>query len=248
MGFAKSMIRSDENQPSWTLWAHRGASSAAPENTLAAFKLAEEQGADGLEFDIQLSADGVPFVIHDETLQRTTNGQGRVDRLPARELMKLDAGGWYSEKFLGEPLPTLETVLDWSGERLRLNLEIKHPRADVAVLKLLDRFPKARVLVSSFDHALLERMRNLRDDLPLGFLNDSRFWRRALARAVRNRAFSFHPRVGQVSRPLMQACRRQGLEVHVWTVDDPTEALRLRRLGVSGIFSNRPEVLRRDGF
>jgi glycerophosphoryl diester phosphodiesterase len=231
----------------WTLWAHRGASAEAPENTLAAFRLAERQGADGLEFDIQLSADGVPVVIHDETLERTTDGVGKVEQRPLAALLKLDAGSWFSADFQGEPLVALETVLAWAGNRLLLNIEVKNPRADRPLLRVLEAFPGARVVVSSFDHALLERLHAARPDLPLGFLNDSRLWRRALTRANRNGALSFHPGRTRVSRALLQACRSQGVEVHVWTVDDPAEAWRLKRMGVAGIFTNQPARLRAAG-
>jgi glycerophosphoryl diester phosphodiesterase len=229
----------------FTILAHRGASLQAPENTLAAFRAARAVGADGIELDVHLSADGVPVVIHDETLERTTDGRGRVDERTLIQLQQLDAGSWFDPAFAGEPLPTLEQVLDWAGDRLRLNVEIKAAAAGRAVLDLLAGFPRARVLVSSFDHALLAALHEREPRLPLGFLVDTPFWRRALARAAACRAASLHPRVDLVSRPLLTACRRAGQAVYPWTVDAPEPARRLRSLGVAGLFTNDPAGLAR---
>jgi len=227
----------------FTIWAHRGASADAPENTLAAFALAESQGADGLEFDVQLSADGVPVVIHDETLQRTTNGRGRVAASRWADLAELDAGRWFAPRFAGEGVPSLAQVLDWAGERLRLNLELKDPAAAPALLELLQRHPRSRVLVSSFNHDSLEKLRAAAPELPIGFLSESRFWRRHLERARRCQAVSFHPRADRVSRPLLAACRKLGLAVYPWTVDDLRTARRLQSLGADGLFTNHPARL-----
>jgi glycerophosphoryl diester phosphodiesterase len=232
--------------PDFLLWAHRGASTDAPENTLAAFVLAERQGADGIELDVQLSRDGVPLILHDETLDRTTNGQGRADRLNWSELRGLDAGRWFGSEFAGERLPSLAEVLEWADDRLLLNLEVKDSAAVDALLTTLKQFPQARVLISSFDHKLLAALRSVAPDLRLGFLNDSRFWRRALQRATRARAVSFHPRVDQVSRPLLAACQTANVVVYPWTVNTAAVAHRLRGLGVAGVFSNRPGLLRRE--
>lgn len=222
------------------LWAHRGASAIAPENTIAAFRAAEGTGADGIEFDVRVSRDGVPVVIHDDTVERTTDGRGEVRRMSVRELQALDAGGWFGSAFAGERLPTLEEVLVWAGERLRLNLEIKDPDAGAAVLELLRSFPRSRVLISSFDHNLMIRLRQGDSLLPLAFLLDSPFWRRALKRASACGAESLNPRQDHVSRTMIAACHRRGLVVYPWTVDDPGRFKGLLRLGVDGVFSNVP--------
>lgn len=225
------------------IWAHRGASAEAPENTLAAFRAAEAAGADGIELDIQLSRDGVPVVIHDDTVQRTTDGRGDVGGLRLRQLRQLDAGSWFSPAFSGEPVPTLEEVLAWAGGRVRLNLEVKAARAADALLELLPAFPEADVLISSFNLRLLEALR-LRDErLPLALVTDTRFWRRLLKRAAALRAESLHPRHELVSRSLVQACHRGGLRIYPWTVNFPERSLKLSRLGVDGVFSDDPRRL-----
>lgn len=227
------------------IWAHRGASADAPENTLVAFAAAEAAGADGIELDVHLSRDGVPVVIHDERVERTTDGRGRVAGLSLAELRRLDAGGWFSPRFAGEPIPVLEEVLDWAGDRLRLNIEIKEAAAGQALLDLLPRYPRVRVLVSSFDHRLLAELRRRDGNLPLGFLFEEDGWHRVLRRALACGAESLHPRADRVSRPLLAACKRAGLALCPWTVDDPGHIRALRRLGIDGLFTNDPFAVSR---
>ena len=228
------------------IWAHRGAAADAPENTLVAFAAAEAAGADGIELDVHLSRDGVPVVIHDERVERTTDGHGAVAELCLAELRRLDAGSWFSPLFSGEPIPVLDEVLDWADDRLRLNIEIKDVRAGRALLDLLPRYPRARVLVSSFDHRLLAELRRRDGNLPLGFLYEDVGWRRVLRRALACGAESLHPREDRVHRPLLAACKSHGLAVYPWTVDDPGRIRALRRLGIDGFFTNDPLVVRRQ--
>ena len=225
------------------LWAHRGASIAAPENTMAAFRAAEFAGADGIEFDVRLSLDGVPVVIHDDTVDRTTDGRGRVNRMSARELQALDAGRWFGSGFAGERLPTVEEVLLWAGEGLRLNLEIKDPDAETPILELLRAYPRSRALISSFDHDTLFRLRRADPLLPLAFLVDSPFWSLPLKKAAACGAESLNPRQDRVSRAMIAASRRLGLAVTPYTVDDPGRLDDLLRMGVDGVFSNLPDEI-----
>jgi len=226
------------------LYAHRGASAEAPENTLVAFRRALETGADGVELDVHLSADGIPVVIHDETLDRTTDGVGAVAAHGIEALRTLDAGLWFDRHFADESLPTLEETLRLLAGRLRLNLEVKDSRAGMAVIELLGRFPNADIVISSFDYGLLARLRRVAPDLPLAVLQDAGNWHRALVRAEALRASAFHPRADLVSRPLLAACRRLQLPVFPWTVDDPTQARGLARMGIAGLFTNDPAGLR----
>ncbi|MFO7984000.1 MAG: glycerophosphodiester phosphodiesterase family protein [Desulfuromonadales bacterium] len=236
---------------SFFLWAHRGASAVAPENTIAAFAEAETAGADGIELDVHLSRDGVPVVIHDETLRRTTDGSGLVADFPVAELQRLDAGSWFAPEFAGEAIPTLEEVLDWAAGRLRINVEIKTADAGLAVLELMRASPGSNVLLSSFDSDLLAFLRRDDDDLPLGFLCDSRSWKKVLRKAIECKAESFHPRGNLVSRPMIAACRDSHIGIYPWTVDRPQEIRRFRRLGTDGLFTNNPheagKVLQRPG-
>ncbi|TLM66826.1 MAG: glycerophosphoryl diester phosphodiesterase [Deltaproteobacteria bacterium] len=226
------------------LYAHRGASAEAPENTLAAFARALEAGADGVELDVHLSADGVPVVIHDETLERTTDGEGPVDAWEREYLQALDAGSWFAPHFAGEGVPTLDQVLHLLAGRLRLNLEVKDVRAGQAVLEALRGYPAADVMLSSFDCGLLFALRRAAPEMPLAVLHDAGNWRRALGYAEALRAAAFHPRADLIGRPLLTACRSLRLPVYAWTVDDPGEARALARMGVAGVFANDPAGLR----
>jgi glycerophosphoryl diester phosphodiesterase len=223
------------------IWAHRGASARAPENTLAAFREAEAAGADGLELDVHLSRDGVPVVIHDDTVDRTTDGSGAVGALTFREIRSLDAGCWFGRQFAGEPLPTLEEVFRHAGKRLRLNVEIKTAAAGIAVLALMKRYPRNPVLVSSFDHDLLTALRREEAGLSIGFLTDASDWQWDLEKAAVLGAESFHPREDLVDAEVVLACRARRLTVYPWTVDEPQRLAALYRFGVDGVFCNDPE-------
>ncbi len=223
------------------VWAHRGASARAPENTLAAFREAAAAGADGLELDVHLSRDGVPVVIHDDTVDRTTNGSGAVDALTFPEIRALDAGSWFGRQFAGELLPTLDEVFQLAGDRLRLNVEIKNAAAGIAVLALMKRYPRTPVLVSSFDHDLLNVLRRQDSELSLGFLQETSDWQEAVERAAGCAAESFHPREDLVDAELITVCRSRRLAVYPWTVDDPQRLAALCHLGVDGVFCNDPE-------
>lgn len=226
------------------LYAHRGASAEAPENTLAAFRQALAAGADGIELDVQLSADGIPVVLHDDTLDRTSDGHGAVAEWPLTGLEALDAGSWFAAEFAGEPLPTLAATLELLAGRLRLNLEVKDARAGLLVLELLGQFPSADAVISSFDHALLAQLRQVAPQQPLAVLQEGGGWRAAVARAAALGACAFHPHVDLVSRPLLAACRRLALPVYPWTVDEPAQARALARAGAAGLFTNDPARLR----
>jgi len=137
----------------------------------------------------------------------------------------------------------VEEVLQWAGEGLRLNLEIKDPDAASPVLDLLRSHPGSRVLISSFDHDVLFRLRQADPFLPLAFLVDSPFWRLPLKKAAACGAESLNPRQDRVSRAMTAASHRRGLAVVPYTVDDPGRLGALLRLGVDGIFSNRPDEI-----
>ena len=202
--------------------------------------MAETAGADGIELDLRLSRDGIPMVVHDETVERVTDGRGAVAAMTRAELQALDAGGWFAPAYAGERMPTLAEVLEWAGDRLLLNLEMKTAAVADAVLALLLSFPRVRVLFSSFDHRQLIDLRRRDPSLQVAFLIDTPFWRQALARAAACGAVGLHPRADRVGRLLVRACRRKGLAVYPWTVDDGAHLKRLLRLGVDGVFTNDP--------
>jgi glycerophosphoryl diester phosphodiesterase len=229
--------------------AHRGASRRAPENTMAAFRLAAQLGADGLELDVQLTSDGEVVVMHDSTLNRTSNGHGRVLDWPLAGLRVLDAGGWYAPEFAGEPIPTLAEVLHELGPRLVLNVELKTTLfgggLEAEVVRLVeDAGLGERVILSSFDPLALWRVRRLNPHLATGLLYapDSPLyirgrWLQALARPA-----ALHPRWDTLDGPGVAAAHRQGLAVRPWTCDDPDGLRRLIEWGVDAIITNVPDV------
>ncbi len=237
--------------------AHRGASAVAPPNTLAAFRRAAELGADGVELDVHLSADGVPVVIHDFTVDATTDGTGRVGDMPLAALKELDAGFRFDPAFAGERIPTLEEVFAEVGGRLLINVELKsmpgndYPGLEAAVAALIRRHGLTdRVLVSSFNPFALRRFRREMPEVPVGFLYEtaplSRVARLAAA-LIRLRPHALHPWWGLITPDTVRRARARGQRVVAWTVDEPEAMARLVEWGVDAIITNHPERMRRAG-
>ena len=223
--------------------AHRGASAVAPSNTLAAFEKAIELGADGAELDVQLSADGVPVVIHDFTVDRTTDGSGRVAEMSLAQLRELNAGAACGPPFASQRIPTLAEVLEAVGDRLLLNIELKSASLrddglERTVIAQVVRFGLGgRVLLSSFNPFALRRAKRLAPWIPLGLIYAPNLvlplrhaW---LAWLVPHEAR--HPQHTMVSADYVAWARRHGYRVNAWTVNDPDEMRRLIPLGVDAI-------------
>ncbi len=234
-------------------FAHRGASFEAPENTLAAFLLAVELGADGIEFDVQISRDGEVVVVHDFSLEATTDGQGAVGDKTLGELKALDAGAWFDPVFAGQRIPTLQEVVDAVGDRLLLNVELKTTSLsgdglEAAVVQAIeDNHLQDRVVVSSFNPLAVRRVRQLDAWIPTGLLYapDQPILLRWpwLCRLLKPDAL--HPHHSLVDAEFVHKTQRAGRRVHAWTVDDPGQMWQLMRLGVDLIITNRPDLLRR---
>ncbi len=233
------------------VFAHRGARRVAPENTLPAFARALEMGVAGIELDVHRSADGRLVVIHDFTVDKTTNGQGRVEQMSAAELRRLDAGGYFDSKFAGVQIPFLEEVLDLVGDRCRLNIEIKstHPYADdasagVAAL-IRERNLYDQVIVSSFNPITLIKMRHLDPRIALGMLYDASmpaFLRRVWA-GPPIRPEAQHPHHALIDAEFMAWARSLPAAVNTWTVNEVEEARRLAALGVDVIITDVPDQI-----
>jgi glycerophosphoryl diester phosphodiesterase len=242
---------------------HRGAAGETPENTLAAFELALRQGADGIEFDVHLSSDGVPVVIHDATLDRTSSGSGPVSAMPAAVLKRLDAGSWFNRRFparanhrfAGLKIPTLGEMLKWVQRRNCLAfIEIKqagfrYPGIEEKVLEEIDRARVAlRTTVISFDLPTLERVRQLDSRIDLG-LDFSRPLL-AVRRATSIGAAALLPHWALATRRSIQRAHRAGFRVVVWDVNQPVLMRRKMLDGVDGIITSYParlaEVLKKN--
>ncbi|MBE0591507.1 MAG: glycerophosphodiester phosphodiesterase [Gemmatimonadales bacterium] len=225
---------------------HRGASGEFPENTLLAFERAVEQGADALEFDVRLARDGAVVVIHDATLDRTTNGAGPVRDRTLPELRALDAGG-------GQRVPTLEEVLERFPDT-PLILELKESAVADAARRCLDRHRAAkRVLVGSFEPGALRPFGKPTSHRAASRRETALAWgmsRVGLPLPGSFEAFTVperHGRLRLVDRRFVAAARRAGRPVHAWTVNDVQQARRLRLAGVCGIITNYPDRMRNLG-
>lgn len=227
---------------------HRGAAGHAPENTLASFAKAVELGADAIECDVQLSADGVPVVIHDATLDRTTNGRGPVAARSAAELRALDAGAWFDARFAGERIPTLAEVLDWARGRTRVVVELKQgpvydqrlPERVVEVIRAVRA--EADTLVIAFDHEAVRRVGAVEPALLTGVLYAARPLD-PVALAWSAGATVILPHWHFATADHVAVAHEAGLGIAPWTVDDAATAAQLFALGVDALSSNYPERL-----
>ncbi|HIE25626.1 MAG TPA: glycerophosphodiester phosphodiesterase [Anaerolineales bacterium] len=228
-----------ENLPSPIIFAHRGASAQAPENTLAAFELALEQGADAIELDVKLSSDQIPVVIHDPTVDRTTDGSGTVANLSLSALKELDAGD-------GQKIPTLDEVFERVGGKLLINVELTNykTRDDQLVDKVVEVVKKHNladnIIFSSFLPKNLKRTAKLLPQTPRGLLALPSllgfFVRKFLFRKGDFQAL--HPYLTDTSKRQIQNAHLNNRRVHVWTVNDPEDMHRLADWGVDGIFTD----------
>jgi glycerophosphoryl diester phosphodiesterase len=236
---------------------HRGAPTAAPENTLESFREAAAQGARWVEFDVQLAADGQVFVLHDDDLDRTTNGKGPARLKTMAELHQLDAGGWFGAKFVGARLPSLaETVALLTELDLNCNMELKHSAgssnvatAKAAMTELRRLWPagKPKPLISSFELEALRTAQAEAPEFPRAMLIGGRpiDW---LAQARGIAAASVNIDNDHATLPWITEIKQAGYCVLVWTVNAPERAARLIEWGADGVFSDAPgAVLARLG-
>jgi len=233
-------------------FAHRGASHEAPANTLAAFLLAVDLGAEGIELDVHLSKDGELVVIHDFDVSATTDGQGLVRAKTLAELKELDAGGRFDPVFAGQRIPTLQEVIDAVGRRLLLNIELKVKSwgdgcLAAKVVRLVEQNGLVdRVVLSSFNPLAVWRVKQRNPQIATGLLyaqDMPLFLRKAWLRKL-VRPTALHPHYTMVDAHYVWWANRQGYRVNVWTADDPADMGRLMRHGVDIIITNRPDLLR----
>jgi glycerophosphoryl diester phosphodiesterase len=227
--------------------AHRGASGHAPENTLAAFKRALALGATFIETDLQLSRDSHFVAIHDDTVNRTTNGQGKVHDLSLVELRRLDAGSWFGSEFAGERIPTLPEILEFAKKHDAVfYLELKPSGSwggeHTLIGALRSSGEIARTIVISFDPSILEAVRKIEPTVMTGLLFDGQI-EFPLQRAVEIGARQLAMRGDLVTPALLAEARKHDLQVVCWTVNQPAHMRLLIEAGVDGIMSDYPDRL-----
>lgn len=236
------------NLPRPIVFAHRGSSAHAPENTLSAFNLAIEQGADAIELDTMLSADGQVMVIHDEKLDRIAGIQKEVKNLDLAELKKLDAGKYFNSTYEGERIPTLSEVFEICNKKIFINIELKNlssPFDDLPhrVADLVKQFKiEEYIIFSSFNPIALIRIKRHLPHVPIGLLADTGwlgYWARSRIGSIINYD-ALHPWLGDVTSKLVNNAHQNGKRVHVYTVNNPEDIRRMKAFNVDGFFTDDP--------
>lgn len=226
--------------------AHRGASGYAPENTFAAFDRALHMQADGIETDVRVTADRALVLVHDERVDRTTNGHGRVADLSLAQIKALDAGSWFGPEFVGQQVPTLAEFLDAYGSRTLLCLEIKAPEAaDATLAQVRERGLLTSVQFTSFHFEVTVAIRAQSPEAIVGFLT-RRFDPAEIARVVDAGLNQICPHASTTTPELVQEAHRQGLVVRAWGVGDRAAMRQAIGAGVDGMTINWPDWPRQE--
>jgi len=229
------------------LVAHRGAGKVAPENTLTAMRVGHAHGYRMVEFDVKLSADNLSFLLHDATLERTTSGRGRADALPWRELSRLDAGGWHSAKYAGEPLPTFSSIARWArAHGVACNVEIKptpgRERETGAAVALdaatLWREAEVPPLLSSFSEIALDAAKSAAPELPRALLIDRALPADWMERLARLECVALDADHHALDADTVRRAHAAGYRVICWTANESDRIATLAAWGVDGIITD----------
>ncbi|MFD0693807.1 glycerophosphodiester phosphodiesterase [Paenibacillus sp. GCM10027628] len=228
---------------------HRGAAGEAPENTLASFALALEQGAQGIELDVHITKDGEIVVCHDYTLDRTTSGSGLICEQTWEEIRRLDAGAWFAEAFRGERVPLLREVFDLVPAGILINVEVKHAyegRMEQALLAFLRESGRLDdVVISSFDHKCIRRMKQAEPAAKVGLLYAANLVdHAAYAQQTGVDVFSLHPHFHSIDKGDVDGAAAGGLAVYPYTVNQEEDYRQMIAFGVTGIITDFPGRLR----
>lgn len=224
--------------------AHRGASSSAPENTLSAFKKAIDIGATMIELDVRKTKDEELVVIHNSTLNKTSNGKGLVSSYRLDELKKFDMGGWFKPEFKGEKLPTLKEVLDLCKDKILLDIEIKSFNIEEKIIKLINEAGMgSKVIITSFIYNILKKIKKIDNKIKTGIIVLTGYSLRGI-RKKRLNIDAVVPHGGLfLSKNLVDMAHKEGLDVYVWTLNKYVWIKRALKFGVDGIITNHPEIV-----
>lgn len=227
--------------------AHRGDKTYAPENTLAAFRQAAAKGADAIELDVKLTADGQVIVLHDQEVDRTTNGVGNIKNISFAALRNLDAGSWFSKGFISEKVPTLSEVFETVGKLVHINIELTNYATpwDDLILNVVGLVKKHkiqdRILFSSFFFRNIKKASLMLPDAQCGLITKSGFmgfWGRNFG--WRGKFLSLNPFVTDVNPGLVNRIHAAGKLVNAWTVNSEADISEMIRLGVDGFITDDP--------
>lgn len=233
-----------DDSEGFIITAHRGASAAAPENTLIAYKKAIEMGADYAELDVRQTKDGAIVLMHDKTVHRTTGVKGFVWDFTLEELRQMEAGSWFGEEFRGEPIPTLEEVIRLVKGRMKLNIEVKISEHEPGIAQRVVNIVRSEdfslnCMITSFDMETVKTFKAIAPDLKTGLIFDKEY---------RSDVFEGNWEILSSNYELVDAefirlARNSGKKTYAWTVNDREEMLRLIGLGVDGIITDMPDLL-----
>lgn len=233
--------------------AHRGATAYSPENTIAAFDLAVDMKADYIEIDVQRSKDGELVLIHDTTVDRTTDGTGKVGDLTLEQLRSLDAGSWKGEQFAGEPIPTFEEILDHYHGKIGILIELKAPElypgieeqvAAALIERNLHKPQNEKIIIQSFNFESIKKMDQLLPKVPIGVLTSNRADTTLEAlQEFSTYADWFNPSYGIVTEELVNQVHSLGMQIGSWTVRSQEAADFLFEMGVDAIISDYPDYV-----
>ncbi len=240
----------------FTIIAHRGASAYYPENTLVAFAGAITMAADMVELDVQLTADGEVVVFHDEKINRCTNGKGAIADYTLARLKKLDAGSWFAENYAGVRVPTLAEVLKLCQNKIAVNIEIKTEAVTDKIsggieekcLKVVNHIGmRDHVVFSSFDPRAIGHLKQIDGLSPAAVLFEKKYYGSKMPSQIVESlgADAFNCSARELNGKWLADLKQYGIPVNVYTVNDEKKMMRLLTLGVNGIFTNRPDVLKR---
>lgn len=231
------------------VFGHRGACGHAPMNTLPSFRKVVEIGADGTEFDVRLTRDGHMVIIHDPSVDDTTDGSGIVSEMSFAEIRELDAGAWYDGEFRGTRIPTLDEVLETLGKSMVINIEIKsevyHPDGvEAQVAEAIRRHGiDDLAIVSSFNPLVLRRFYKIAPHVPIAYLHhpaEPHFLTDLMHGLPHN---ARNPHYSEINPNYMRWAKAHGYRVNTYTVNDPEIGLRMRDLGVSSVISDVPDMI-----
>ncbi|WJY26393.1 glycerophosphodiester phosphodiesterase [Sporosarcina trichiuri] len=234
------------------IYAHRGASGAFPENTMRAFEEARKAGAAGIELDVQLSKDGQVVIIHDETVDRTTDGMGYVQDHTLPQLKKLDAGSWVAPSFSDERIPTLNELLQWmteDGNSITVNIELKndvtqYKGLELKVLALIDTYQiEDRIILASFNPLSLKQVRALNPTIETGYLVIGKA-DYAVELTTEIGADAIHCQPAYALSPYAEEAKQAGFPLRVYTVNERDELERLTKAGIDTFMTDHPALLK----
>lgn len=235
--------------------AHRGASAYYPENTMIAFEKAVEMGAEMIELDVMMSKDGVAIVFHDAKLDQHTNGSSYVKNYTLKELKKLDAGSWFDSEFSDQKIPTLEDVLKFASGKIALNIEIKTEAVsdnirngiEQKILRLVKKYGmESHVLFSSFDYRAIQHLKKLDPKVSVALLYERKQSNRLLPHQLieKYKVDAFNCSYRQLKRKWMADLNEYNIPAFVYTVDSKRRMQKLITGGITGIFTNKPDLLK----